>query len=237
MHQTRSNSINECEVPLARAAVGWVLATAAAAVLALATARTAATAITLDAHVATLALAVGSAAAAVLAAGTTLLVLGAGARAAGRRWRAVEAAAARLTPRLLRRALVVGLSAGLTGLAAPALADTPPALGWQVTEDAATPGDGATGSEPARGDGGSAAATAVADVRPGPSTAEPRTVLVRPGDCLWTIAAEHLPAGADDAAIARAWPAWYAANATTIGADPDLLLPGQRLVVPDEVDA
>ncbi len=169
-------------------------------------------------------------AAAILALGTTLLVVGATARAAGRRWRAVEAAAAQLTPRLLRRALVVGLGAGLSGLAAPALADTPPALGWQVTEQAATTTvDTASTTRHRR--------PPSPTCHPAEPTPAPRTVVVRPGDCLWSIAAEHLPAGADDAEIARAWPAWYAANAETIGADPDLLLPGQRLVVPAGVDA
>lgn len=57
-------------------------------------------------------------------------------------------------------------------------------------------------------------------------------VLVRPGDSLWTIARQHLPADAGTARIAVAWPRWYAANRAVVGADPDLLLPGQRLVPP-----
>ncbi|HYN28373.1 MAG TPA: LysM domain-containing protein, partial [Dermatophilaceae bacterium] len=81
-------------------------------------------------------------------------------------------------------------------------------------------------------------------VRPQPTTSlltrtrEPRTeeeVVVRRGDTLWTIAARHLGAGATDAEVARAWPRWYDANAAVIGADPDLLLPGQRLLPPDRV--
>jgi len=59
-----------------------------------------------------------------------------------------------------------------------------------------------------------------------------RTVEVRPGDSLWLIAARHLPPGADDADVAAAWPAWYAANAQLIGADPGLIRPGQTLRVP-----
>ncbi|MGY4643072.1 LysM peptidoglycan-binding domain-containing protein [Cellulomonas sp. URHB0016] len=62
--------------------------------------------------------------------------------------------------------------------------------------------------------------------------AGPATVVVLRGDSLWRIAARHLPAGADDAQVAAAWPAWYAANAELIGADPGALLPGQVLVVP-----
>jgi hypothetical protein len=68
-----------------------------------------------------------------------------------------------------------------------------------------------------------------------PASAGRRTVVVRAGDSLWRIAARHLPAGADDAAIAAAWPAWYHANRMTIGDDPGLLLPGQVLVLPDGV--
>ena len=52
------------------------------------------------------------------------------------------------------------------------------------------------------------------------------------GDSLWAIAARHLGPGATDAEVAREWPRWYAANRDTIGADPDLLLPGQVLRVP-----
>lgn len=56
------------------------------------------------------------------------------------------------------------------------------------------------------------------------------------GDCLWTIAESWLrdrhgvdpPAAEITAAVA----AWWTANAAVIGADPDLLLPGQVLVPP-----
>jgi hypothetical protein len=57
-------------------------------------------------------------------------------------------------------------------------------------------------------------------------------VEVRPGDSLWTIVARHLGPGATDLDIAAAWPSWYEANAGTIGADPDLVRPGQLLVPP-----
>ncbi len=57
-------------------------------------------------------------------------------------------------------------------------------------------------------------------------------VVVRRGDSLWDIAARHLGADASAAEIATEWPRWHAANAAVIGADPDLLLPGQRLLPP-----
>jgi nucleoid-associated protein YgaU len=62
---------------------------------------------------------------------------------------------------------------------------------------------------------------------------EAREVVVVRGDTLWDIARRALPAGADDGEVADAWPAWYAANRHVVGPDPDLLRPGQRLVVPD----
>ncbi|GAB3088871.1 hypothetical protein [Nocardioides zeae] len=49
------------------------------------------------------------------------------------------------------------------------------------------------------------------------------------GDDLWSIAAAHLPAAADDAAVLEATLALHRANAAVIGPDPDLILPGQRL--------
>ncbi len=58
-------------------------------------------------------------------------------------------------------------------------------------------------------------------------------VVVRPGDTLWSIARRHLSAGADDGAVASAWPRWYAANRSAVGDDPDLIFPGTRLRVPD----
>ena len=55
---------------------------------------------------------------------------------------------------------------------------------------------------------------------------------MRAGDTLWGLAAQALGPDATDADIAAEWPRWYAANATTIGPDPDVLLPGQVLVAP-----
>ena len=58
-------------------------------------------------------------------------------------------------------------------------------------------------------------------------------VVVHRGDTLWSIAAAHLGHDAGDAEVARAWPRWFEANRDVIGDDPDLLLPGQVLRVPD----
>lgn len=56
-------------------------------------------------------------------------------------------------------------------------------------------------------------------------------VVVR-GDTLWDIAAASLPDGASNADIARETQRWYQANRSTIGDNPDLILPGQILQAP-----
>lgn len=58
------------------------------------------------------------------------------------------------------------------------------------------------------------------------------TVVVRCGDSLWSIAASHLGPEATVEQVAREWPRWYAANRAVIGADPDLIRPGQELRPP-----
>ena len=59
-----------------------------------------------------------------------------------------------------------------------------------------------------------------------------RVVVVRAGDCLWHLAAAGLPADATDQQVTDRWRAIYRLNRTLIGADPDLIQPGQRLVLP-----
>lgn len=63
-----------------------------------------------------------------------------------------------------------------------------------------------------------------------------RRVVLR-GDCLWDIAAAWLRQSASaeptDGEVAAAVHAWWAANDTVIGPDPDVLLPGQVLVPPE----
>ena len=71
------------------------------------------------------------------------------------------------------------------------------------------------------------------------ATAEPTPVstgvhhVVQAGESLWTIAADALPPEATAAQVAGTSAAWYEANRSTIGADPDLILPGQQLAAPD----
>ena len=142
---------------------------------------------------------------------------------------------ARLAPSVLRRAAagLAGASLAAGAWAAPAFADPSPAPAPQVTSfDWGPPAQPASAASPAPAP------------QSGPS-ADPRgpagdgaAITVRPGDCLWQIAAESLAstgAAPTTAEIAAAWPRWYAANRSVIGDDPGLIHPGQRLTPPASV--
>lgn len=173
----------------------------------------------------------------------------------GGTWRAGEEAVRRHGAPGVARLVGAGTGAVLaTGLAlSPVQAEAPaPAPEPTIAEDltwaaAAAQEEGAT-EPPAtdRPSDGTAPATEEPSAEPPPalrsasgagSTGEPAARagehVVRPGDTLWEIAASRLPAGADDAQVAAAWPRWYAANAAAIGPDPDLILPGTVLRPPD----
>ena len=61
----------------------------------------------------------------------------------------------------------------------------------------------------------------------------PDTYVVRPGDSLWSIAQAH--PGATGSVELR-WRAIWQANRDLVGDDPDLILPGQALRLPDGTD-
>lgn len=70
-------------------------------------------------------------------------------------------------------------------------------------------------------DDGTAPDTESGEKAPAPAGSATGDYTVRPGDNLWSIADEHrVPGG---------WPALYEANRAELGADPDLILPGQSL--------
>ncbi|WP_147391606.1 LysM domain-containing protein [Galactobacter valiniphilus] len=107
--------------------------------------------------------------------------------------------------------------------------------------DAAGPGTGVhpladpSPSAPGRSSGGFLPAPEAPDLGRawgGARTADTDVVIVREGDSLWSLAARHLGPAADAGDIAAEWPRWYRLNAEVIGADPDLLLVGTRLFVP-----
>lgn len=63
-------------------------------------------------------------------------------------------------------------------------------------------------------------------------TTQPRQLLVRPGDTLWSLTARVLGPGASTSDVSATWPLLYAANRAVVGADPDLIRPGMRLSLP-----
>ncbi|MBO0899898.1 LysM peptidoglycan-binding domain-containing protein [Cellulomonas sp. zg-ZUI222] len=203
----------------------------------------------------------GALAAAWLGVSALLAAVCAVARTAGRAWQAGEAVIHRWAPGLVRRVLTVAVAAavglgsavGAQGAGSPA--DSPVVtvdLGWSPTATgghlvADVPPSGPTDTAPpsptTTGPPSSAALREVAAPVAAPVTEEdpqaavtpaPReeVVVVRAGDTLWGIAARTLGPHASDAAVADEWPRWYAANAATIGPDPDVLQPGQILTVP-----
>jgi LysM domain len=129
------------------------------------------------------------------------------------------------------------------GAAASALA---PAAPWTPTADPAPPAVPA-GEPPAVPPGSSAAAHPQwrplnPVVEPGPLAGRPlrlqqpagwgTEVTVRAGDSLWSLSAARLGPFASDVDIALDWPRLYQANRDVIGANPNLLRPGQILKIP-----
>jgi nucleoid-associated protein YgaU len=78
----------------------------------------------------------------------------------------------------------------------------------------------------------SASTAPVPGAPPAAVAAGRETITVRPGDTLWDLAAAGLGGTPTEAAVQAAWPRWYEANRDVVGADPDLLRPGQVLTVP-----
>ena len=122
-----------------------------------------------------------------------------------------------VTPRLVRRLAIIGFAAGTAGIGAvPAMATT--------IDRGPLPAESVkSGSTPAE----------MPD--PGHQRATPRTVTVRTGDCLWSLAQAHLPQGASTTQIDHEWRRWYRVNRDRIGSDPDLLADGVALLVPTGV--
>ncbi|MCY7395085.1 MAG: LysM peptidoglycan-binding domain-containing protein [Nocardioides sp.] len=107
-----------------------------------------------------------------------------------------------------------GGPARLSGLPLPERATDP----WQpralaAAEPAARPGAGVSARRP-----------------PPPASQQ---VVVGAGDTLWAIARAHLGEGQrSDAEVGAHWRQIYALNRAVLGADPDLVVPGQRLTLP-----
>lgn len=136
-------------------------------------------------------------------------------------------------PRAVRRTVVAACGLALAaGVAAPATAadSNGPGASGPTGPTALSLLDGLPLPERATlrsaGAMATAAAAAASEVR------SEREVVVRPGDSLWSIAAATLPSDASDRRIARRWHAVYAHNLATVGADPDLIVPGTTLHLP-----
>jgi hypothetical protein len=173
-----------------------------------------------------------------------LTVLTAAARIPGLAGRAAANTAVRIAPSVVTGLVRAGV--GLTVVAAPAMVTMPAAAAGvpvaahdaEDSEDLATaalPGVGRPGDAPVRAEFVAATNSqqpdSPKDGRPGHATTTD-AVVVRPGDCLWTIAARAIGPSATDAEIAATWPRWYARNRGVVGADPDLLIPGTVLRPP-----
>jgi nucleoid-associated protein YgaU len=122
-----------------------------------------------------------------------------------------------ITPRIVRRTVETAI--GLTVVAAPIVSPGGSALADETRPQPATALPSL--DRPAGG-----------VLPPAHPPAGVTTYVVRPGDCLWSIAARHLGPNPTSTAIAQSWPEWYAGNRGVIGRDPNVLHAGQRLVVP-----
>ncbi len=173
--------------------------------------------------------------------GLALTLVEAAAAVGARRPRLARLAAA-VTPVMLRSAVHASLRAGLVagtlsgGVVTPTLAWAAPAPAAEVRLSDGSPAVRlADDRQQPRWPSLDRPAHAV------PPPVAPRTdagnepasdYRVRSGDTLWSIAARHLPRGASDAQIARAWPRWWQANRSVIGPDPGLIRPRQVLIAP-----
>ncbi len=164
----------------------------------------------------------------------------------------------RFTPDTWRRIVGTAVAGALSaGLAVPAVATTGTSdAGWvseQVDHAQAAASTSPTpspiptvsavttgadiGSQLMSARAASTQGSAREDATPGTG---PQSYVVAPGDSLWSITADALgrlgdsPArGSDDTSVAAAWPELYGANRDSIGADPGLIHPGDRLVIPE----
>lgn len=123
----------------------------------------------------------------------------------------------------LRRAVLVACGLALAGgFSAPAQADEPESrhrTGRHLVEGLPLPDRATTTMQ-------------VSPVLARTSELEQDCVVVRPGDTLWEIARRDLPRGVDDRAVVEHVRDIHAANRAVVGADPDLIRPGQRLLMP-----
>ncbi|PRH80706.1 hypothetical protein C6N75_02805 [Streptomyces solincola] len=107
----------------------------------------------------------------------------------------------------------------------PAADPAPPAGRTPAASDAAEGGQDAADGPAGRGDADAAHPSRGESTERGLASADPGAYTVQPGDNLTAIARER--------ALDGGWSALYEANKDTVGADPDLILPGQSLALTD----
>jgi hypothetical protein len=164
----------------------------------------------------------------------------------------VASLALRASPRLVRPLVSAVLASGLAVTAGPASAATRspglPAAGWAASSvpSPSTPSPAPLSASPVQVGMPAAGWVPTQPAQPRVSAPEvsavsaaprrhvdvERAVVVRRGDCLWSVVARSLGPHASDARVAEQWPRWWAANRAVIGDDPALLLPGTRLHPP-----
>lgn len=148
---------------------------------------------------------------------TTLVAAGAA--------RGADGTSVRGAPAPLRRVLLAACGAAIAGgVAGPAVA-----VPTQIHEDGSTGAAVVTGLPlPER----AAATTSARPARGAPGARADRTVVVRAGDSLWSLAEADLSPGAGDARITARWRQIYLRNRAVVGSDPDLIRPHQQLRLP-----
>lgn len=137
-------------------------------------------------------------------------------------------------PVAVRRVVLAACGVALTsGVLTPALAgtgtgpvDTPHTPGAEVLRGLRLPERVGVRAAPHPAPASTGPAAVLTPVDPH------REVVVAPDDTLWSIAAARLGPAVGDRQIATYWPRLYDANVDVVGADPDLIEPGQRLVLP-----
>lgn len=153
--------------------------------------------------------------------------------------RAVAAAAERLAPSALRHLVQTAVGVAMTTVASssPALASTPgaaPAVAARAEGERANPPIDAPVVMHRLADVDESAPTEAATTAP--TSSGPATRIVQPGDHFWSIAERHLGVvrnrPVSDAEIDPFWRALMAAN-RDLTPDPDLLVPGQVVRIPD----
>ena len=152
-----------------------------------------------------------------------------------------------ITPRFVRTAVAAVIGIGLGAGPANAGEDPLPLLdrvsssqqsgATPNADPASTPRATSTASPtatPTAAPAADPAADPASSTAAGTVYAAPGPYVVKRGDTLWAIAAKHLPPTATAADIDHNWREWWLVNRGVIGANPNLIRPGQELAQPEK---